>query len=284
MRRAWTCVVAGLLACGGEGAGAEAEAEAEADDGARVAPVIARAEVEAAPGDPRLSQARAGIRDGRLAPDDERALRESSTPAHARARRILQAMAEPGGAEGEGAESDAEPVADASLRPPPIAPEDDETTPAVPRGAGSERSTSSASAGGGGSVRGGGDGGRSDEGRSDEGRSDGGGRARASASAVRKLAMRSTSGGAVLTIAAPSSLVVGVANQPQSGLVRLVIEKAQAGGGVLSTRPSVEGATVTAVRQGKDTVQITLRLDPGWRFGSVKPFSGGARVHLVGPP
>ena len=98
------------------------------------------------------------------------------------------------------------------------------------------------------------------------------------------LTLKATKRGATLTIAAPSSLVVGVANQPASGLVRLVIESAQAGSAVLHARPKTEGAEVTGVRQGQGTVQITIRLEPGWSLGSVQPFSGGAKVHLVAPP
>jgi len=100
---------------------------------------------------------------------------------------------------------------------------------------------------------------------------------------VGKLALRSSKRGATLTIKAPSSLVVGVVHQPASGIVRLVIESARAGGSVLGARPKLEGAEVTAVRQGQGTVVVTLQLDPGWTLGSVDPFSGGAKVHLRAP-
>jgi hypothetical protein len=98
------------------------------------------------------------------------------------------------------------------------------------------------------------------------------------------LTLRTSKRGATLTIAASSSLVVGVANQPASGLVRLMIESAHAGSGVLQSRPKADGAAVTGVRQGQGTVQITVQLEPGWTLGSVQPFSGGAKVHLVAPP
>lgn len=215
----------------------------------------------AAIGDPLLARAREGIREGVL-PDPLRSEVVGSTaPEHARARRVLLAMED--GPAGAGEPTEAQAPADERPRPPPILP------PAhgegVPEVATPERPpTRDASASSGGSV---------ERPARPKGRADLGG-----------LTLRTSKRGATLTIAAPSSLVVGVANQPSSGLVRLVIESAQAGSAVLHARPRVEGAAVTGVRQGQGTVQVTVSLEPGWTLGSVQPFSGGAKVHLVAPP
>lgn len=210
-------------------------------------------------GDPLLHRAREGIREGDLPPALRSEVLGSAAPVHARARRVLLAMAEPppgvGGEEGEPQPADA-----AVGRPPPILPPAEPTAlpePTKPERSGEKPASSPASER---PVRG-------------TGRADLGG-----------LSLKASKRGATLTIAAPSSLVVGVANQPASGIVRLVIESAQAGSGVLHARPSTDGAAVTGVRQGQGTVQITIRLEPGWSLGSVQPFSGGAKVHLLAPP
>lgn len=228
--------------------------------------------VEAAPrgeqvaGDPLLSRAREAIRDGALPEDVRDEVLRSTAPEHARARRVLLAMAEPTGAavdEADDGESASAEGDDERSRPPPILPPADPSAaipdpdPAPPRSGGSRPSSNATDR----PLR----------------------RPRGEAS-LGKLALRTTQQGATLTIAAPSSLVVGVANQPSSGLVRLVIESAQAGRAVLHARPKVDGAEVTGVRQGEGTVQITIRLDPGWTLGSVQPFSGGAKVHLRARP
>ena len=252
MRRWWiVATMSWAVACGNEPVGSS-------DPVIAAPPAEAPADVEVPAGDPLLTRARQGISEGRLDPAVEAELTGSTAPTHARARRILLAMAQPP------VVGDAEPepsADDASLRPPPIVPQSD-AVPSVAAGA-----PSSAKSGTGTRPK-------STPTPTPTPRA---------AAEVRRLSMKSTTRGATLTIAAPSSLVVGVANQPSSGIVRLVIEKAKAGSSVLTTRPKMVGAAVTAVRQGKDTVQITLRLDPGWRLGSVKPFSGGAKVHLLAP-
>ncbi|MEX1363917.1 MAG: hypothetical protein AB1Z98_12370 [Nannocystaceae bacterium] len=209
---------------------------------------------EVADGDELLRRAREGIRDGALPPEVEAAVLASSEDAHARARRVLLAMNEP---------------------PPPASPpasEGDEASipaPLVPPAADAipapvERGSSSAS------------GSKPTAPRSGSGSGSG-------SSRVGKLALRSSAKGATLTIAGSSKLVVGVANQPSSGLVRVIVERAEAAASVLSARPKIDGVRVTAVRQGTDTLQVTLRLDPGWTLGSVTSFSGGARVNVVAP-
>lgn len=213
----------------------------------------------AAAGDPLLAQAREGIREGELPEALRSAVIGSTAPEHARARRVLLAM------EDAGADAPTEPeaAADERPRPPPILPPG--SGDAVPEVAAPERPAMRDAAGSGS--------GSAERPARPKGRADLGG-----------LTLRTSKRGATLTIAAPSSLVVGVANQPSSGLVRLVIESAQAGSAVLHARPRVEGAAVTSVRQGQGTVQITVTLEPGWTLGSVQPFSGGAKVHLVAPP
>ncbi len=220
--------------------------------------------VVTAPGDPLLTRARVGIREGALPGELEAEVLGSSAVEHARARRVLLAMAEPPPGPGSDEPADDE-AQDARLRPPPISSAGDPEG-----GLGSEPSPAPAS----------------DPSRSKS--SSGTSRAPAPPPSRARadlggLVLRTTKRGATLTIAAPSSLVVGVANQPASGLVRLVIESAHAGSAVLGARPKTEGAAVTGVRQGQGTVQITIALEPGWTLGSVQPFSGGAKVHLVAP-
>lgn len=250
-------MLAGLLA---SGCGDDASPMAAAVPGA-----VADGSAEALAGDPLLRRAREGIREGDLPEAERAAVLGSPAPAHARARRVLLAMAEPPPGVGEGRGDDEPPPADdAGGRPPPILPPAESA--ALPEPAARER-------GGGADEAGRSEGAPRERPVRGKGRADLGG-----------LSIKATKRGATLTIAAPSSLVVGVANQPASGIVRLVIESAEAGSAVLHARPRTDGAAVTGVRQGQGTVQITVRLEPGWSLGSVQPFSGGAKVHLVAPP
>lgn len=223
----------------------------------------AAAEELAPVGDPLLSRARDGIRDGSLPEPLLAEVLGSTAAAHARAQRVLLAMSAPPPGAGDGSEHHGSEDGEGERpRPPPLLPPDEtgsgpEVAASTDRPVVSEPASSPASER---PVRG-------------KGRADLGG-----------LSLKASKRGATLTIAAPSSLVVGVANQPASGIVRLVIESAQASAGVLHARPRTDGAAVTGVRQGQGTVQITIRLEPGWSLGSVQPFSGGAKVHLVAPP
>lgn len=262
-------MLAGLLAggCGDEASPAAADAPS-------AAPVPAAEDLA---GDPLLRRAREGIRAGALPPAERAEVLGSAAPEHARARRVLLAMAEPPpGAGDERGDDASRRSADADGRPPPILPPADPgAVPEPVEPAPGDRTGGTGGTGG----------------TESPGRSEGAPKSPASERPVRPkaradlggLSLKATSRGATLTIAAPSSLVVGVANQPASGIVRLVIESAQAGSAVLHARPSTEGAAVTGVRQGQGTVQITIRLEPGWSLGSVQPFSGGAKVHLLAP-
>lgn len=273
-------LLAGLLAgCGGDDARTSDAAAADGESKGS-----ARSEQGGAGedgGDPLLRRAREGIREGALPQELRAEVLGSSAPEHARARRVLLAMAEPpsSGGEGGGGEADGAEE-DAGSRPPPILPPAGGEAAAeagMPEGRAEEAGQLGRPP--------------SREAKLPEGRAEEAGqfgrppsrppKARAD---VGGLAFKTTKRGATLTIAAPSSLVVGVANQPSSGIVRLVIEAAQAGSAVLHARPSTEGAAVTGVRQGQGTVQITIRLEPGWSLDSVQPFSGGAKVHLLAPP
>jgi hypothetical protein len=248
-------LLAGLLARGREdeatpsvGAVGEVDAEASAEPGTVV-------------GDPLLQRAREGIRAGSL-PEGLRAeMLGSSAPEHARAQRVLLAMDEPPPGAGSRTEDEDEGSDDARPRPPPILPPSEAAAAALPEPSESPRSKHPSSSAG----------------------ADRPVRSKAHAE-LGGLTLRTSKGGATLIIAASSSLVVGVANQPSSGIVRLMIDAADAGGSVLTARPRTEGAAVTGVRKGQGTVQITVKLEPGWRLGSVQPFSGGAKVHLVAPP
>ncbi len=100
---------------------------------------------------------------------------------------------------------------------------------------------------------------------------------------LEKLSMKATSRGASLSITAGRGVLVGVANQPEAGVVRLVLDDVAAAAKVLGSRPSVTGARVRDVSAGPKSVRITLELDDGWRFGGVSRTSTGARVDLVGP-
>lgn len=264
-RRGRELALAGLLAggCGDEAS----PPDATAPSGARVT-----AE-EGVAGDPLLRRAREGIRAGELPPAERAEVLGSAAPEHARARRVLLAMVEPPpGVGDERGDAAAGRIDDAGDRPPPILPPADPgAVPEPVEPAQGDRTGGTGSPGG-------------SEAASNSPASERPVRAPKARADLGGLSLKATSRGATLTIAAPSSLVVGVANQPASGIVRLVIESAEARSAVLHARPSTEGAAVTGVRQGQGTVQITIRLEPGWSLGSVQPFSGGAKVHLVAPP
>lgn len=250
----------GLGACGSDSSPSPPPSWAVADE---VAPAVPP-ELGPIPGDPLLTRAREQIREGRLPAAVQAEVLGSTAPVHARARRILTAMARPPGDEAEPAPAAVDDE-DARRLPPLVPPS--ESVPPTPMAATRGGTGSSARPAG-----------------SRTQPVSSGSKAPRRDVRVGGLALRSSKRGATLTIAAPSSLVVGVAHQRDSGIVRLIIESARAGGSLLSARPRIEGAQVTAVRQGQGTVQVTVRLEPGWTLGSVKPFSGGARVHLLAPP
>lgn len=236
--------------------GAKAEAVSE---GAPAAPT-------ADAGDPLLAQARASIAGGRIDPGVAAKIRASTDPAHARAARLLAAF-------------EGEPVPGSAAQGEAAAPA---VTPPVVAVAPEAEAEAEAGA---------------EAARADHARAEGTLASPAPASSgtpatprrakprpeLSGLTLAKRDGGARLTIKAPGGVTVGVANQPSSGIVRLVIEGASATPRVVGARPKIAGARVSGVRKGQDTVQITLQLDPGWTLGGVKSFSGGARVDLVAP-
>ena len=94
--------------------------------------------------------------------------------------------------------------------------------------------------------------------------------------------MSSTRKGASLSLKGSGGLVVGVASQPQSGIVRLVMD-AEASTSALRARPKVTGGRITGVRRTGKSVFVTLALDPGWSLGGIVRTRGGARVDLKRP-
>lgn len=104
-------------------------------------------------------------------------------------------------------------------------------------------------------------------------------RARAKLEGVRLATGRN---GASLSLKGSGGLVVGIASQPASGIVRLVME-ADASTAALRARPKITGARVTGIRRTGKSVFVTLTLDPGWSLRGIVKTRGGARVDLRSP-
>lgn len=250
----------GALIAGGVCAARQCSGEGSQGQGGSASAATAPVAVEAEPmGDPLLAEARARIEGGHLPEDLVQALLASDAAAHRRARRILTAMR---GVD----EPDEEQEATAGAVP--LVPPKIEGTP------GSEVAPVPAAKDGGheasvGAVA------PAKATRQDRPRS-----GRASLSAIN---LREHARGATLTLHASGGIVVGVANQPRSGIVRLVVESSGAAPKVLGARPRVAGARVTEVRAGTNTVIVTLELDSGWSLGTIERTSSGARIHLRRP-
>lgn len=213
--------------------------------------------------DPVLAEARRSIVDGQLPSPIVDTLLASEAPPHQRARRILAAM-QPGGEASAQEEDSAAPV---PVVPPPIPAEGDPTAtpPPVPVEATPSPAPtpppSSGSLGGGSSKS----------------------SRRAGRASLSRISLRESQGGATLTLHASGGVVVGVANQRSSGIVRLIVESSAALPKVLSSRPGVTGVRVTSIRHGSNSIFVTLALEPGWSLGPIRRFSGGARIHLQRP-
>ena len=104
-------------------------------------------------------------------------------------------------------------------------------------------------------------------------------RSRAKLEGVRLASRRD---GASLSLKGSGGLVVGVASQPASGIVRLVMD-AEASTAALRARPRIAGARVTGIRRTGASVFVTLTLDPGWSLRGIVKTRGGARVDLRSP-
>jgi hypothetical protein len=209
--------------------------------------------------DPLLADARSQIRGGKLPGEIARTLMDSDDPAHQRARRLLEVMF--GEADLDADAPEAEPAGVAPIVPPKIAEEGQGGAPPVPE-AQPDGSTVEVT---------------SKRNVKSSARASGG---RASLSA---LSLQESARGATLTLHASGGVVVGVANQPRSGIVRLVVEASGAAAKVLSARPRAGGARVTGVRAGTNSVIVTIELDPGWSLGNIERTSSGARIHLHRP-
>jgi hypothetical protein len=220
----------------------------------------ALAEVDA--GDPLLAAARTAFAGGTLDPEVRAALLASEDPAHARARRILLAMEReraPAAAPpiDEGPDDDPSPLPAPRLRVATPPPEPIVASGPLPQPPGP-------------------------------------GTAPMGAPPpvvlppprpvplLRSVGLQRTKAGAALTLTGSGGLVVGVANQPGSGMVHLVME-ASAVEGALRARPRVTGARVTGVRKTGRSVFVTLMLEPGWRLGRIERSASGAKVNLRRP-
>lgn len=93
------------------------------------------------------------------------------------------------------------------------------------------------------------------------------------------MGLRRSRTGATLSLSATGGVLVGVANQRQRGIVRLVVD-ATAAPSALRSRPRVTGAHVTSVRQVGRSTFVTLALDAGWRLGPIHKTRRGAHVRL----
>mgnify|MGYP000161819896 CR=1 FL=1 len=99
---------------------------------------------------------------------------------------------------------------------------------------------------------------------------------------LERVGLSSNRKGASLSLRGSGGLVVGVASQPASGIVRLVMD-AEASTDALRSRPRVNGARVTGIRRTGKTVFVTLALDPGWSLRGIVRTRSGARVDLDSP-
>lgn len=96
------------------------------------------------------------------------------------------------------------------------------------------------------------------------------------------LRLASRRDGASLSLKGSGGLVVGIASQPASGIVRLVMD-AEASTSALRSRPKITGARVTGIRRTGASVFVTLTLDPGWSLRGIVKTRSGARVDLRSP-
>lgn len=224
--------------------------------GAR-APQRLTAGLDALPEAPRsdlLAQARASLTDGTVSPRLRAALAASEDPAERQAARLLAALEAPAAVVPEAPEPapgdfDEAPRIKMGTAPPPEAPVAPTKAPEARKAAAPSSSPAPAHAP----------------------------RAR-----LERVGLASTKKGASLSLRGSGGLVVGVASQPASGIVRLVMD-AEASTGALQSRPRVSGARVTGIRRTGKTVFVTLALDPGWSLKGIVRTRSGARVDLTAP-
>ncbi len=208
-----------------------------------------------------LAAARHSLHDGVLGSEARARLLASADPQHARAQRVLRAM----DTAATSVPPPTPPEPDAGLQAPRIklaTPPPESAEAASPRRAGPPSRSATPTASGSSSA------------------------SKAPApgprATLRGVGLSSTKRGAALSLQGSGGLVVGVANQPRSGIVRLVMD-ADASTSALSSRPKVTGARVTGVRRTGKTVFVTLSLDPGWSLRGITRTRKGARVDLRRP-
>ncbi|MEM6291736.1 MAG: hypothetical protein AAGA54_10740 [Myxococcota bacterium] len=210
------------------------------------------AQVQVQP-DALLVRARQSLHAGHIDPAALAQLRASGTPAHRRAVRVLDVMAAPRPSAPAPAEAD-----DAALTAPRIKlatapPQPATTAPSRARSTTKAVATAAPSR-----------------------------PVAARRATLQGLGLSKTQRGAALSLRGSGGLVVGVASQPSSGIVRLVMD-AEASTSALRSRPKVTGARVTGIRRTGKSVFVTLSLDPGWSLRGIVKTRSGARVDLRRP-
>ena len=251
-----------------ENTGGPGAVEQEAD--------AARAETPDRPkGDQLLMQARYSMVAGSIDAELQQKILASDLPEHARARRILLAMER----EGAGlADPDAKPepepprpgvaipasgqVPQIKAPAPGIEPTEVKTAPKK-GGTAPASSTSTSGTSGGGATSGGGE------------------DSTPTLSVLTRLSLRGSADEVTLHLNAADRIVMGMAEQPQSGMLRLVVESAGALPGFLQARPEAHGVKVIDVRRGDDTVQISIQMEEGWRPKGPRSGSTGASLTFV---
>jgi hypothetical protein len=211
--------------------------------------------------DPLLVRARREAHAGGLSAQTREALARSTDPAHARALRVLGAMT------GEATIPESTGAAAADVPPVVVAPSLG-VAEVPPTSAGADAASATAATGASGAPAG-------TAGSSGTPPS-------SPRPTLETVGLRPSSTGATLTLVAGSGVVVGVANQRSSGIVRLIVE-AGAQAAVLSARPRVEGARVSSVKRVGRSVFVTLDLDPGWTLEGIRRTKKGAAVDFRRP-
>ncbi|RMG99062.1 MAG: hypothetical protein D6705_04275 [Deltaproteobacteria bacterium] len=108
-------------------------------------------------------------------------------------------------------------------------------------------------------------------------------RADAGARRIRRFVLRRAKPGQVLlSVRADGAVPVGIANQPDSRLVRLVFEGTAAPGMRLPPR-HVGGVKVVGIHRATASVFVTIALDAGWRLVRYRRTDRGAKVTFEGP-
>jgi hypothetical protein len=247
-----------LPACSTQGNEHAAEGDAHGDQ----APPEATAKQK---GDPLLVEARHSMVAGSISPPLMSQLLDSEDPAHARARRILDGM------EREGTVVPDAPKPKKGQAPSPIPASGDvpkirppdpsiEPTEVKTDGSAPPKKKKEAKPAGGGSG---------DDSQAPR------------LSVLTRLSLKGSPDRVTLRLNAADRVVMGMAEQPQSGLLRLVVESAGALPGFLQSRPEAHGVKVVDVRRGSDTVQISIQMEPGWRPQGPRSGGDGASLTFV---